>query len=86
MLAKRAMGIELAVSSTHMLEVFCGALGQMAAARSLLVTSLFLRSLTSVKNTSAMLGAAADDERHNFVGNEESLSTASARNKGCSRN
>ena len=86
MLAKRAMGIELAVSSAHMLEVFCGALGQMAAARSLLVTSLALRSLTSVKNTSAMLGAAADDERHNFVGKEESLSTASARNKGCSGN
>merc|ERR1712197_321399 len=49
-LAKRTMGIELVVSSTHMLEVFCGALGQMAAARSLLVTSLALRSLTSVQN------------------------------------
>ena len=48
-LAKRTMGIELVVSSTHMLEVLCGALGQMAAARSLLVTSLALRSLTSVQ-------------------------------------
>ena len=48
-LAKRTMGIELVVSSTHMLEVFCGALGQMAAARSLLVTSLALRSLTSLQ-------------------------------------